>query len=101
MAGTPAFSLMDMSRRKEPHFPPGIWGWENHGWGWLSTLSRCGHAYLGGNRFQGAAPAEGGSAGVDARNVSGPVSSVGGSQAQLGALGLLGSWAPVRHIAAV
>ena len=48
LAGTPAFSLMDMSRRKEPQFLSGVWGRDGRGLGWVSALPRCRHADTGG-----------------------------------------------------
>lgn len=46
LAGTPAFSLMDTSRRKEPQLFPGVWeaGWPWSGSGQCPTqVQACGY----------------------------------------------------------
>lgn len=75
LAGTPAFSLMDTSRRKEPQLFPGVWGWMALVW-----VRSVPHPGAGMRIWAGAGSAvpfqlKAALLGVDARNLSDAVHS--------------------------
>lgn len=87
LAGTPAFSLMDMSRRKELQFLSGCGVRSAAVWvGWAPRPGAGMQRWVGPGS-EGVVSAEGSSVGVGERNLGGPAHSRGGGRAELGVLG--------------
>ena len=75
LAGTPAFSPMDMSRRKEPQLFPGVWGWMAMVWVGPVPHPGAGMRTRAGAGSEVPFQLKAALLGVDARNVSDTVHS--------------------------